>query len=74
MAYDRHKVIPKYQSSTHDRFDRSGQQKPLSHEEQNAIQLLESNPHMWAAFIVRIAAPMANQMFDCGMIARPPRP
>jgi hypothetical protein len=30
--------------------------------------MLKSNPQMRAAFIDKIAAPIANKMFDCGMI------
>jgi hypothetical protein len=32
------------------------------------VRFLRENPQMRAAFIDRIAAPVANRMFDCGMI------
>jgi hypothetical protein len=37
-------------------------------EEQRAIQILKNDPQMRAAFINKIAPPIANKMFDCGMI------
>ena len=36
--------------------------------EQQLIQMLRSNPQMRAEFLNRVAAPMANKMFECGMI------
>ena len=37
-------------------------------EEQRAITMLRNDPQMRAEFISKIAAPIANKMFDCGMI------
>jgi hypothetical protein len=37
-------------------------------EEQRAIGVLKSDPQMRAVFINKIAPPIANKMFDCGMI------
>ncbi len=37
-------------------------------EEQRAITMLRNDPQMRADFINKIAAPIANKMFDCGMI------
>jgi hypothetical protein len=37
-------------------------------EEQNAIGMLRNDPQMRAYFINKIASPIANKMFDCGMI------
>ena len=36
--------------------------------EEKAIQVLRNDPQMRNAFINRIAAPIANKMFECGMI------
>jgi len=36
--------------------------------EQEIIQKLRSDPQMSAEFINRVAAPIANKMFQCGMI------
>jgi hypothetical protein len=30
--------------------------------------MLQSDPQMRAAFINRVAAPVANKMFECGML------
>jgi hypothetical protein len=61
------KVIQKYQSST---CEQLWQQKsaPKSPEEQRVIGLLKSDPQMRTAFINQVAAPIANKMFECGMI------
>ena len=61
------KVIQKYQSSTCEQlWQQKGQPKPLM--EQEMIQRLRSQPEMRLAFINRVAAPIANKMFECGMI------
>ena len=61
------KVIQKYQSSTCEQlWQQKGQPKPQM--EQEAIQKLRSEPQMRLAFINRVAAPIANKMFECGMI------
>jgi len=36
--------------------------------EQTLIQSLRQNPQMRTAFINHVAAPLANKMFECGMI------
>jgi len=61
------KVIQKYQQATCDQLmAKKGQ--PKSPQEQEAIQLLRNDPERRAAFLNRVAAPIANKMFDCGMI------
>ncbi len=63
------KVIQKYQTSTCEQlWEKKSQKTPPSAEEQRAIQMLKSDPQMRQAFINKIAAPIANKMFDCGMI------
>ena len=63
------KVIQKYQSSTCEQlWEQKAKKAPPSAQEKQAIQLLKSDPQMRAAFIGKIAAPIANKMFDCGMI------
>jgi len=42
--------------------------KPKSQQEQEAIGILRNDQQMRAAFINKIAAPIANKMFECGMI------
>jgi hypothetical protein len=61
------RVIQKYQNSSCEQlWHKRGQ--PPSQREQEAIQFLQNNPQMRAEFINRVAAPIANKMFDCGMI------
>ena len=63
------KIISKYQSSTCEQlWIKKDQHAPPSAEEQRAIGILRGDPQMRAAFINQIAAPIANKMFDCGMI------
>jgi hypothetical protein len=54
------KVIQKYQQSTCEQL--------LEQKEQEVVQMLRSDPQRRAAFIDKIAAPIANKMFECGMI------
>jgi hypothetical protein len=63
------KIIQKYQSSTCEQlWIKKSDKAPPTPEEQRAIGFLKSDPQMRAAFISRIAPPIANKMFDCGMI------
>jgi len=61
------KVVQKYQSSSCEQLWAQKAQ-PKSAEEQRMIGLLKSDPAMRTEFINRVAGPMANKMFDCGMI------
>ena len=61
------KVIQKYQTSTCEQlWQQKSQPKPAM--EQEIIQKLRNAPEMRLAFINRVAAPIANKMFECGMI------
>lgn len=65
------KIIQKYQTSSCEQlYQEKGQQqgKPKSAEEQRAITILHNDPQMRQAFINKIAAPIANKLFECGMI------
>ena len=63
------KVIQKYQTSTCEQlWVKKSQKAPPSAEEQKAIAFLKSNPQMRTIFINKVAAPIANKMFECGMI------
>ena len=65
MMADR--VIQRYrQASCEQLWERRGKPKP--EEEKNLIQLMRGDPQMRTAFINKIAAPVANKMFECGMI------
>jgi hypothetical protein len=61
------KVIQKYQTSSCEQlWEQKGQ--PKSPREQEVIQMLRNDPQMAAAFLNQVAAPIANKMFQCGMI------
>jgi hypothetical protein len=61
------KVIQKYQqSSCQELWQKKGKAK--SAQEQKMKQLLRSDPQMRQAFINKVAPPIANKMFECGMI------
>jgi hypothetical protein len=65
------KVVQKYQSSTCEQLWQERAQKgkaPKPQMEQEALQMLKSDPQMRAAFINKVAAPISNKMFECGMI------
>ena len=63
------KVIQKYQTSTCEQlWQKKSAKTPPSAEEQKVIQFLKTDPQMRQAFISKIAAPIANKMFECGMI------
>ena len=65
------KVIQKYQGSTCEQLwqERAqGQGKPKPEMEQRAINLLREDPQMRQAFFDKVAGPIVNKMFECGMI------
>ena len=63
------KVVEKYHTSTCEQlWVKKSAKAPPSAEEQKAIAFLKSNPEMRTLFIDKVAAPIANKMFECGMI------
>jgi hypothetical protein len=65
------KIVQKYQQSSceqlrQEKAQKQGQPKPPA--EQRAVQMMRDDPQMRAEFINRVAAPIANKMFECGMI------
>ena len=64
-------IIAKYQNSSCEQLWQEKAQKqgnPKSEMEQKAIGMLRNDPQMRGAFINKVAAPIANKMFECGMI------
>ncbi|HTQ26396.1 MAG TPA: hypothetical protein VMI09_17030 [Candidatus Binataceae bacterium] len=61
------KVIQKYQQSSCEQLYQQRQQ-PKPQMEQNMVQMLHDDPGMRQEFINRVAAPIANKLFECGMI------
>ena len=65
------KVIEKYQTSSCQQLAQQKSQPPTGQQaqmEQRAIQTLRNDPQMRTAFLNRVAAPIANKLFECGMI------
>jgi hypothetical protein len=65
------KVIDKYQNASCEQLWQErmqGQGKPKPEREQELIQLLQGDPELRTKFINKVAAPIANKMFECGMI------
>ena len=61
------KVVQKYQSSSCEQLmAKRGQ--PHSPEEQKVVGMLKQNAAMRTEFLNRVAAPIANKMFECGLI------
>jgi hypothetical protein len=65
------KVIEKYQTSSCQQLAQQKSQ-PLTGQkaqvEQRTIQLLRNDPQMRTEFLNRVAGPVANKLFECGMI------
>ena len=67
------KIIQKYQNSSCDELkakkppSASGEEKPKPMEEK-VIQDLKSNPDLRKHFLDKIAGPIVNKMFECGMV------
>jgi hypothetical protein len=61
------KVIQKYQSASCEQLWAQKSQ-PKGEQEQRLISLLKSDPQLRTAFMNKVAGPISNKMFDCGMI------
>jgi hypothetical protein len=64
-------VVQKYQSSScQDLIAKKGQPQPAKREmlEQKAIEMLRKDPQIRTEFLNRVAGPIANKMFECGMV------
>jgi len=65
------KVISHYQTSSCEQLMAQKMKPPSAQREemeQKALQQLRSDPKMRTHFLNRVAAPIANKMFECGMI------
>ncbi len=64
MVADR--VVQRYQSSSCEQlWQNRGKHGP---EEQRLVGMLKSDPQMREQFINKIAGPVVNKMFECGMV------
>jgi hypothetical protein len=60
------RVIQKYQSSTCEQlWQNKGKHGP---EEQRLVELLKNDSAMRQAFFDKVAGPVVNKMFECGMV------
>jgi hypothetical protein len=65
------KVIQKYQTSSCEDIAKQKQQPPSPEEaqmKQKVVAMLKGDPQMRQAFMDKVAAPIANKLFECGMI------
>ena len=61
------KVVKRYQDAKCDQLSRL-KAEPKSDEEQTFIQTLKNNSELRQEFISKVAPPIANKMFECGLI------
>jgi hypothetical protein len=61
------KVINRYQQSSCEQLWQK-KTEPKTPKEKEAIELLRNNPEIRTEFLNRVAAPIANKMFECGLI------
>ena len=61
------KVIKKYQTATCDEL-KAQRKEPPTDKEKEAIEFLHNDSQARIFFINKIAAPVLNKMYDCGMI------
>ncbi len=65
------KIIDKYNNSTCVQLAEQKSEKPQGEEarmKERVIAALKADPQMRQAFIDKVAAPIANKLFQCGMI------
>jgi hypothetical protein len=65
------KVIAHYQSASCEQLMAKKAQPPSPEEgqmKQKAVQLMRDNPDMRSYFLSKVAGPIANKLFECGMI------
>lgn len=67
LDYAADKVIQKYQTSTCEQLKQM-KSEPPSEKDKLALDFLRNDPQARVAFIDKIAAPVANKMFECGML------
>lgn len=66
LDYAADRVIQKYQTSTCEQLKQQ-RSEPQSEKEKLALEYLRGDTQARVAFIDKIAAPVANKMFECGM-------
>jgi outer membrane lipoprotein-sorting protein len=65
------KVIEKYQKSSCEELKAQKEQPPDPQQaamKQKAVVALKNDPKMREQFLSKVAGPIANKMFECGMV------
>jgi hypothetical protein len=65
------RIIQKYASTPCEQLAQMKSEKPSGEKaemEQRAMQMLKNDPQMRQYFLNKVAGPIANKMFECGMI------
>jgi outer membrane lipoprotein-sorting protein len=65
------KVIEKYQKSSCEELKAQKEQPPDPQQaatKQKVVGLLKNDPKMREQFLNKVAGPIANKMFECGMV------
>jgi hypothetical protein len=65
------KVIDKYQKSSCEELKAQKEQPPDPQQaatKQKVVGLLKNDPKMRAQFLNKVAGPIANKLFECGML------
>jgi len=65
------RVVQKYQNSSCQELALKKSLPPTGEKamiEQKAIEMMRKDPQMRTEFLNRVAGPIANKMFECGMI------
>ena len=63
------RVVQKYQTATCEQlWQEKSQKKQPTQQEQQFVQLLRNDAKMRGEFINKIAPPVVNKMFECGMV------
>ncbi|HWW18186.1 MAG TPA: hypothetical protein VNY81_06155 [Candidatus Saccharimonadales bacterium] len=65
------KVIEKYQTSSCEDLKAQKEKPPDPQQaatKQKVVALLKNDPKMRAQFLDKVAGPIANKMFECGMV------
>jgi hypothetical protein len=63
-------VVQKYQKSSCQEIAMERSRPPEAHTdmEKRAVEILRTNPDIRVEFINLVAAPIANKLFECGML------
>jgi hypothetical protein len=61
------KVIQKYEHSSCEQLLKQ-KSEPKTPQEEEAVTLLRNNPQVRTEFLNKVAAPIANKMFECRLI------